>query len=367
MQLVEQGQLDLDEDINSYLDFEIPASYPEPITLRHLLSHSAGFEDRALGIFVASPAELMPDSEWLPANLPARVRPAGEVSSYSNYGAALAGYIVEHVSGEVYDDYIEGHILEPLGMSHTSTRQPLTPALADGLSLGYVYTDGRFEPRSFEVLQTAPGGSASSTATDMAAFMIAHLQDGRYGSSRILSEATAQQMHSTLFTHDPRLHGGYAYGFAEAERNGLRIISHGGDTQFFHSQLMLVPSENIGLFVAYNTLGTENLPGDLTQAFLIATSPPHLRLLKRRAISLSRQCASWARTDQIVIPTRRRRKWCWSSSRRTRSAQTAMRSSSSTHSVEKRSASSRSNRSCFSRSTGRSSSHFAKIIEDVLN
>ena len=268
MQLVEQGRLDLDADVNTYLDFEIPATYVEPITIRHLMSHSAGFEERTLGIFLAMPDQLMPASQWLPANLPARVRPVGTASSYSNYGAALAGYIVERISGMDYETYIETNILQPLGMAHTSARQPLPPALAGDLSLGYAFRDGVYTAQPFDVLQTAPGGSMSATATDMAAFMIAHLQNGRYGDHRILSEATAQQMHSTLFRHDPRLHGGYAYGFEERERNGQVILSHGGDFQYFRSRLDLLPAQNLGLFVTYNSSVTGNLPDQLLQAFL---------------------------------------------------------------------------------------------------
>lgn len=273
MQLVEQGKLDLDTDVNTYLDFTIPATYDEPITLRHLMSHSAGFEERTLGIFVASPEQLVPAAQWLPDNLPARVRPVGTASSYSNYGAALAGYIIERVSGMAYETYIETNILQPLGMMNTSTRQPLPPTLAGDLSAGYTYGDGLFMAQPEEVLQTAPGGSMSATATDMAAFMIAHLQNGRNGDHRILAETTAQQMHSYLFQHDPRLHSGYAYGFEARERNGQILLSHSGDFQYFRSRLDLLPAQNLGLFVAYNSQMSDNLPEQLLQAFLDAYYP----------------------------------------------------------------------------------------------
>lgn len=268
MQLVEQGLLDLDVDVNAYLDFEIPATYPEPITLRHLMSHAAGFEERTLGIFVPTLAHLVPAAEWLPANLPARVRPPGTASSYSNYGAALAGYIVARAAGMDYEAYVETNILQPLGMARTTARQPLPPNLAGDLALGYAYLDGAYVAQPFDVLQTVPASSMSATATDMAAFVIAHLQDGRYGSRRILAEATAQQMHSTLFRHDARLRSGYAYGFEEREWNGQTVLSHGGDFQYFHSRVDLVPAQGVGLFVAYNGAMAENLPEQLLRAFL---------------------------------------------------------------------------------------------------
>jgi len=218
MQLVEQGILDLDEDVNTYLDFEIPDSYPEPITLRHLLSHTAGIDVSDLNIGAPSADELLPTGEWLRANLRERIRPPGQVPAYSNYGLTLAGYIVELVSGISYEQYIEENILEPLGMEHTTARQPLPVNLAPDYYTGYLYADGEYQSvhelglsdTEFENVTVVPAGAVSASATDMARFMIAHLQDGRYSDediaeARILDEATAQQMHSTLSTYDPRL------------------------------------------------------------------------------------------------------------------------------------------------------------------
>ncbi len=125
MQLVEDGKLDLDTDINTYLDFEIADTYDQPITLAHLLSHAAGFEDRGYEVWAEDAESLVPLGEWLKDHQPARVRPAGTIASYSNYGIALAGYIVERVSGMSYDDYVDQHILQPLAMNQTSSQQPL--------------------------------------------------------------------------------------------------------------------------------------------------------------------------------------------------------------------------------------------------
>lgn len=250
MQQVEQGVLDLHADINTYLDFQVPATYSEPITLNHILTHTAGFEERATGLFSSSEE---PRGQWLAENMPARVRPPGLFSAYSNYGTALAGYIVERVTGLSWEEYIEREILEPLGMEYTTGRQPLPEHLASQMSVGYANVGKRMEPRDFELLiPVAPAGSISASANDMARFMIANLQYGEYEGERILGEETARRMYSRVFSHDDRLNG-FGLGFYEKSANGLRIIGHGGDTQWFHTDMALVHEEGLGVFVSYNT------------------------------------------------------------------------------------------------------------------
>ncbi|MCY1079289.1 serine hydrolase domain-containing protein [Archangium lansingense] len=142
MQLAEQGRLDLDADVNTYLrDFQIPATWRQPITLRHLLCHTAGFEER-LPATVSSADELAPLGKLLTRSMPARVHPPGEVGAYSNYGAMLAGYIIEQVSGRPFEQYIEENILKPLDMRHSTFRQPLPPGLAPDMSTGYLVNGG---------------------------------------------------------------------------------------------------------------------------------------------------------------------------------------------------------------------------------
>jgi CubicO group peptidase (beta-lactamase class C family) len=269
MQLVEEGKLDLDADVNRYLDFKIPATYPQPITLRHLLTHTPGFEEDSRGIIGDDPKDLLPLGRWLASHIPARVRPPGVYSAYSNYGATLAGYIVERVSGMPWEEYVERRILAPLGMTHTTARQPLPSRLAPDMSRGYAYQGGRFVPKPFEiVLGGPPAGSISASATDIARFMLAHLGGGALDGQRILSEATTATMHARAFGHDPRLPG-WALGFYEQWSHGLRLIGHGGDTQWFHSDLMLVPAEHLGIFVSYNTdKGAALSFRDFVEAFL---------------------------------------------------------------------------------------------------
>jgi CubicO group peptidase (beta-lactamase class C family) len=265
MQLVEQGKLDLDADVNSYLDFQVPDTYPQPITLRHLMTHTAGFEDLYLDfVSLEESKEVLPPGEFLASHIPGRVFPPGEVASYSNYGAALAGYIVARASGQSYDQYVQEQILDPLGMTHSSALAPLHPEVMNQVSVGYQYTDGAFEiyPKFFGPLDFAPMGYMVASATDMARFMIAHLQGSFYGDAtteiHILKEATVQQMHSTIFTHDPRLLG-TAYGFFDFSDNGQRTIGHSGEAEPMHSLLLLLPDQNLGVFIAYNTLDIGSL------------------------------------------------------------------------------------------------------------
>jgi CubicO group peptidase (beta-lactamase class C family) len=252
MQLAEQGKVDLDEDVNTYLDFEIPQTFPEPITLKHLLSHTAGFEDRYRGLFGDGIEDLLPLGEIVANNIPTRVLPPGRESAYSNYGAALAGYIVERVSGLPFEQYVEDYIYAPLGMTHSTFRQPVPSELASDLATGHTYVDGVFEGREFEYDPAVADGAMSTSAVDMAHFMIAHLQNGRFGEHRILQEATAKKMHSRFFAHDLRIPG-MAYGFYEVDFNGQRAIGHGGDIFYFHSDLLLLPEHNVGLFVSFNS------------------------------------------------------------------------------------------------------------------
>lgn len=266
MQLVEQDRLSLDEDVNTYLDFSIPATFPEPITLRHLMTHTPGFEDKGENLFKLEASQLVSLEAYLKDNLPARVFPPGKFGAYSNYGTALAGYIVQRVSGMPYADYIEQNIFAPLGMTHATFRQPLPENLAGDMAEGYNYANGRYVKGSFEYVLGTPAGALSASGLDMAKFMVAHLQNGRYGDTRILQEATAKQMHSPLFSHDARLTG-MAYGFFESRVNGEYVVSHGGDTILFHSSLTLLPERNVGLFISTNGTGGAKAVEGMVKAF----------------------------------------------------------------------------------------------------
>ncbi len=259
MQLYEQGKLDLDADVNTYLQkFQIPATFPEPITLSHLMAHTPGFEEVLKNMGARTPNELIPLEEYLAANIPERVYPPGKIAAYSNYGTALAGYIVEVVSRIPFEIFVEERIFRPLGMTMSTFREPLPPELEGFMSTGYSVKEGVLKAEDFELINGMyPAGSMSTTATDMAKFMIAHLQNGRFGEARVLQEETARRMHAQLFSHAPGLDGN-AHGFWEKTLNGLRMIEHGGDTIYFHSQLALIPEQNLGMFVSLNTTSSES-------------------------------------------------------------------------------------------------------------
>lgn len=270
MQLVEQGKIDLNADINTYLSlFKVPPTYPEPITMTQLMSHTAGLEELGTSFAVRNPEDLESLEKFLAENMPARIFPPGKLAAYSNYGSALAGYIVEIVSGIPFEEYIEKNIFKPLGMVHASFRQPLPSTLAEDMSTGYKYNNGTFVPKDFELLNgLAPAGSLSASANAMAKFVIAHLQDGAFEGNRILEEKTARLMHSRLFSHDPRLNGN-AHGFWELTRNNIHALSHGGDTMYFHSKLVLIPEKGFGFFISYNSIGGSGAPtSQLTEALI---------------------------------------------------------------------------------------------------
>ena len=266
MQLYEQGKLDLDRNVNDYLDFKIPDAFGKPITLKNIMTHTPGFEEQIKDLFTVGSTK--PNlGEYLKTHMPARIFPPGTVPAYSNYATAVAGYIVERVSGRPFEDYVAENIFKPLNMTHSTFVQPLPEALTPLMSNGYKL--GSDAAQAFEMINPYPAGSLSSSANDMAQFIIAHLQEGQFGEAKILKPETARLMHSRLFALDDGANA-MCYGFYEESRNGHRIIGHGGDTVYFHSDLHLVLDQKVGFFVSYNSLGRNPGQGrtNLWEAFL---------------------------------------------------------------------------------------------------
>jgi CubicO group peptidase (beta-lactamase class C family) len=252
MQLVEQGKLDLDRDINEYLDFKIPAKFGKPITLRNIMTHTPGFEEQIKDLITEEAAPTATLKQHLVTHIPERIFPPGTTPAYSNYGASLAGYIVERASGRPFNDYVAENIFKPLGMAHSTFAQPLSAELKPLMSNGYKLGSGKAKP--FEIVEEAPAGALAATAADISRFMIAHLQNGKLESAQILRPETATLMHSRQFGLSSALNG-MCLGFYEESRNGKRIIGHGGDTVYFHSDLHLMLENGIGFFVSYNSAG----------------------------------------------------------------------------------------------------------------
>lgn len=261
MQLVEQGRLDLDADVNRYLDFTIPPRDGRPVTLRNVMTHTAGFEESLKGLLATREPGTPPYEELLKRWVPERVFAPGTTPAYSNYATALAGYIVQRVSGEPFDVYIERHIFAPLGMRNSTFRQPLPPRLRPMMATGYQRGSG--EPVGYEYVGPRPAGSLAATGADMGRFMIAHLNEG----APLLRPQTARMMHSTAHPGVGPLNR-MMLGFYETTINGRRAIAHGGDTIGFHSDLQLFLDDRVGIFVSFNSGGREGAVQGLRSAIV---------------------------------------------------------------------------------------------------
>jgi CubicO group peptidase (beta-lactamase class C family) len=274
MQQVEQGKLDLDADISSYLDFEIPPGpNGTPIRVRDLMTHTPGFEESVKELIIEDESGIQPLDAVLKRWVPTRIYEAGKMPAYSNYATGLAGYLVERVSGMTFDDYLDRNIFQPLGMARSTFRQPLPEALKAGMSQGYEDASG--EPQGYELINLTPAGALAATGADMARFMVAHLQKGAFGDQRILAAETAEKMHGTPNTIIPGINR-MLLGFYETNTNGRRIISHGGDTQYFHSDLQLYVDDGVGYFLSVNSAGKEGASGPLRAAFFRQFSDRYL-------------------------------------------------------------------------------------------
>ena len=265
LQLVERGRIDLNADVGRYLNpVKIDDSFREPVTAAHLLTHTAGFDDRYIGIAARRRVDRLPLPEYIAARLPPRIRPPGELIAYSNHGYALAGLLVEEMSGVPFESYVDEHIFRPLRMTRTSFELPAR--LKTDLAVGYRYLKDEYLPASYDYFNVAPASSLSSTAPDMAHFLIAQLQDGSYHGARILSSETKDEMQRRHFAHHPRLPG-RTYGFHERFENGERVLAHAGGLRGYSSYFLLLPRRNVGFFLASNRF-EEELHEEFRRQFL---------------------------------------------------------------------------------------------------
>ncbi|MHA4837503.1 serine hydrolase domain-containing protein [Sphingopyxis sp. MSC1_008] len=256
MQLVEQGKIDLDRDINAYLDFKIPPFAGKPVTMRNLMTHTGGFDEVQRGLNSYDPKKIPSLGDALKRQVPHRIYAPGTTPAYSNYGTSLAGYIVERVSGLPYNDYVERHIFAPAGMTRSTFRQPLPAALQPLMASGYMLGSGK--PGRFELSSLAPSGAMTASGADMGRFMLAHLSDG----GALMKLATAARMHNSILRLIPPLNG-MALGFYEQNINGRKALSHAGDSLNFHSQLWIFPEEKVGIYMSMNAAGTQNVSGPI--------------------------------------------------------------------------------------------------------
>jgi CubicO group peptidase (beta-lactamase class C family) len=310
MQLVGEGRLDVNAPIDQFLtdELDIRSPWGASPTLRDLMTHTPGYEDvPVVGLFRHAP---YPGSlrDALIEIQPVIVRQPGTLVSYSNYGSAQAGFVVERVSGVNWESYVESQILKPLGIEDATFAQPLPPALAPRIATGYRWSNGAFMSQGFEYVPLAPAAAGSASAAAMARFMIAHLQDGRYGDARIMPEWTARQMHEPLYRAAPQL-GAWLHGFYELRPAGPRVYGHSGSTLWFHSLMALFPETNTGLFFSFNS-DTGKLARDQAyDAFLNRYYPqpiPETPAALPGAAARAGSCAGWFVSTRVPRRTQAR-------------------------------------------------------------
>ncbi len=281
MQQVERGNLDLDTDVNEYLEeVEIPATFDAPVTLRHILTHTAGFEDGALGyLIIDDPERAVPLKESMQKYRQERINPPGAQTAYSNYATALAGLIVSNVSGKSFEQYVQDEIFTPLGMDNATFIEPLPAELEGQMAESYQLRAGAQKAMPFEIISSfGPAGGQSASAVDMVRFAQAILNGGELDGVRILEEATVEQMLAESFSHDERLMG-MALGFYATNYEGIRVMGHGGDTRFFHSYLGVDAENGLAYFVSFGGGGGSAVRSTLVPAlykefFPAETTPP---------------------------------------------------------------------------------------------
>ncbi len=268
MQLIEQGRLDLQTDVNEYLkSVQVENTFAEPITLKDLMTHTPGFEDQVVGLFGRDASTMLPLAEILNNEMPMRVRPPGQYASYSNHGVGIAGLIIEEITGQSWSDYVDEHVLRPLDMQATSTRQPLSEVLSRELSKGYDFELGKFVAKGFEFVPLGPAGGVSASGNDMGRFLRLFLNYGALDGVRVLGDQTSRAMQQSLFRPVENFNG-MMHGMYETSRNGQTIIGHGGDTIWFHTDFMIMPDAGIGFYISTNTVTGPAVRAAFEKAFL---------------------------------------------------------------------------------------------------
>lgn len=263
LQLVERGGLDLHRDVNGYLTgFQLPSRHGT-ITLHHLLTHTAGFDERLIGVAARTAEELQPAARYLADSMPPTFVEPGRVISYSNHGFALIGLLVQEASRRPFADYVREQVFEPLGMRRSGSMTGQIPA---DLAVAYEFANGRHRPLSPDYLQISSAGSFFTTGSDMARFLIAQLRGGAYGGGRLLHEDTIARMHARQFTQT-RDTSGWAYGLWEDARDGRRALLHNGGGKGYRALIYLLPEQDAGFFLAYN-LADRHAEGELLELFI---------------------------------------------------------------------------------------------------
>ncbi len=276
LQLVDAGKLDLQQDIRAYLP-DFPLRYGA--TTHQLLTHTAGLDERFAGAYTDAPEHLVPLATHLRLDRPKQVIRPGTVYSYSNYNYALAGLVVERLSGLPYETYMANRVFGPLRMTATTAHQPPEARLANDLARGYRWVDGHHESLPHRFTYASPSGAISTSAADMGRFMLALLGDGSVGNDRILSQESAKMLLAPQYTPHPRIPP-RGYAFLHWFTHGQHLQHHDGTLGDHIGVMVLAPADRFGMFVASNgapdgrnQVGNQLLEPLLTHLFGPSTPP----------------------------------------------------------------------------------------------
>lgn len=255
MQLVENGKLELDRDVNHYLkSIQLSHSFNDSITVRNLLTHTAGFDDNNIATIVHSEDKVIPLAKYIKTRMSLQIRPSGKAIVYSNNGYALLGLIIEEVSGMPFHEYVKENILKPLKMNHSGFRRQAE--LEENYATSYFIKGEQLIPYKTGYHHFYPASSFRSTAADMGHYIAMWLKNGNFDGTQILDSITVFKMQNTGFKQYEGANFGWLLGFMESQWYGERTIYHSGGVQGFRSLLTLVPEKNIGVFICVNSSNT---------------------------------------------------------------------------------------------------------------
>ena len=256
MQLVEEGKLELDSDVKTYLpnEFTEKLEYKQPITMRDIMNHAAGFGDYAFNTIVFSPDQLVPLEEAILRDKPKQYYEVGTASAYSNYATSLAGYTVQYISQQHFENYVKDNIFKILSMENTSAHPTLNDnkKLLESKAKGYLPDQqGGFQPGNWSYVSHLPAGSINGTVEDLAMYAIA-LTPGEGEKSALFRDANT--LHTMLSpSYDPNGEmAGTGQGFFEYA-GAYRTLGHGGNTAAFSIQFAIVPEERFGIAILTNS------------------------------------------------------------------------------------------------------------------
>lgn len=259
--LAAEGQVSMDADLRdgrTWLEESAPGR--EPVTLIQLLTHTAGFDDRVVGMFARDAREVRTLAEYLAQEMPPRTSEPGRWTRYNNHGAALAGLVLEEAAGEPFADAVARLVLEPSGMASSTFEQPLPEALLQTMARSYRCPPEECEPLPLDYRNTPPAGALVTTPEDMGRFMATLL-----GPGDALGAGTMEVLLPRRWSHRPELPG-MALAFQEQSLRGHRGLMHAGTSSGYSSLLAIVPEVGAGLFLVTSG-GSSRLGGSILDRF----------------------------------------------------------------------------------------------------